>query len=81
MADANHKGRSSSTKPHAHTYAVLGSSPDRAAMHSPGTHLPFMPWMQIADLWLGCVGFSPGQRVHIIFDYRNACLSITPDHG
>lgn len=80
MADANHSGRLSRAKPHVHTYAVLGSSPDHAPTHNRSALQPFMPWMQIADLWLGCAGFSPGQRMHIVFDYRNACLSITPDH-
>jgi hypothetical protein len=81
MADANHKARPSRTKPHTRTSAtpVLGNSPDYGP--TPDLQQPCMPWMQLADIWLGCAGFSPGQRVFFSFDYRNRCLSITPDHG
>lgn len=29
----------------------------------------FMPWTQIADIWLQQAGFLPTQRVHFAFDY------------
>jgi hypothetical protein len=38
-----------------------------------------MPWMQVADLSLHRTGFAPGQRMRIAFDYRTACLTISPD--
>jgi hypothetical protein len=81
MADANHKARPSRTKPHTRTSAtpVLGNSPDYGP--TPDLQKPYMPWMQLADIWLGCAGFTPGQRVFFSFDYRNHCLSITLDHG
>jgi hypothetical protein len=43
--------------------------------------VPFMPWMQIAGVWLRRAGFTPGQRMHIDFDCRSASLIITPGCG
>jgi hypothetical protein len=37
--------------------------------------------MQIADIWLHRAGFAPGRRMRFTFDYRNSCLTISPDRG
>ncbi|MBB2931151.1 hypothetical protein [Paraburkholderia silvatlantica] len=41
----------------------------------------FIPWMQVADIWLQRASFVPGQRMRFAFDYRNHCLTISPDRG
>ena len=55
---------------------TLRDSPQRDI---PAVQPPFMPWTQVAELWLHQVGFAPGQRMRIAFDYRNARLTISPD--
>ncbi|MCP3706218.1 hypothetical protein M3I54_04325 [Paraburkholderia sp. CNPSo 3274] len=40
----------------------------------------FMPWTQVADLYLQRAGFEPGQPMRLSFDYRNNCLTISPEH-
>jgi len=76
MAHANLNPRSSHTHLHDSQCVTLRNSPDyRTARPTPG----FMPWMQIADLWLQQAGFSPGQRMRLAFDYRNSCLTISPE--
>ncbi len=79
MADANLKPRSPRQRTHA--CVTLRDSPDYASGQQDGPSAPFMPWMQIADVWLRLAGFTPGQRMHIAFDCRNASLTITPDCG
>jgi toxic protein SymE len=79
MADANLKPRSSRQRTHA--CVTLRDSPDYGSNQQDGPSTPFMPWMQIADVWLRQAGFTPGRRMHIAFDCRNASLTITPDCG
>jgi hypothetical protein len=55
--------------------AILRDSPD----YPEPPPAPFIPWMQIADVWLKHAGFAPGQRMRIAFDYRNNCLTISPE--
>ncbi|WP_148654627.1 type I toxin-antitoxin system SymE family toxin [Paraburkholderia caribensis] len=43
-------------------------------------HAPLMPWMHLVNLYLGRLGFVPGQRVNITADYRSGNLTISPDH-
>ena len=64
-----------------HAWATLRDSPDCDSAQLDGTSAPFMPWTQIADLWLHHAGFTPGQRMRISFDFRNAALTISPDLG
>ncbi|MEX3977772.1 hypothetical protein AB4Y45_02170 [Paraburkholderia sp. EG287A] len=40
----------------------------------------FMPWTQVADLYLQRAGFEPRQPMRLSFDYRNNCLTISPEH-
>ncbi|WP_147426763.1 hypothetical protein [Trinickia fusca] len=76
MADANLKPHPSRTRLRDSCAVTLRDSPDY------GTTQPtpaFMPWMQVADLWLHRVGFASGQRMRLSFDYRNHCLTISPE--
>ena len=73
MADANLRPSRRVPCP-ASARATLRDSPD---YHGAS---PFIPWMQIADIWLERTGFSPGQPVRISFDYRNSSLTITPEY-
>jgi len=75
MADANLKPRSSRARSSHSISVTLSDSPDRGI---PAMQPSLMPWTQVADLWLHHVGFAPGQRMRIAFDYRNARLTISP---
>jgi hypothetical protein len=79
MANANLKPRSPRQRTHA--CVTLRDSPDYGPAQHDGPSGPFLPWMQIADVWLRQAGFTPGQRMRITFDCRNASLTITPDFG
>ncbi|WP_207005680.1 hypothetical protein [Trinickia mobilis] len=76
MADANLKPRPARPRIRDSIGVTLRDLPDYGASNPPA---PFIPWMQIADLWLKHAGFSPGQRMRIAFDFRNHCLSISPE--
>ncbi|MCX5543529.1 hypothetical protein M3A49_29265 [Paraburkholderia sp. CNPSo 3076] len=39
----------------------------------------FMPSTQVAGLYLQRAGFEPGQPMRLSFDYRNNCLTISPE--
>ena len=75
MANANLKRRAPRAHLNDSACVTLRAEPDYAtAQPTPA----FMPWTQIADLWLQQAGFAPGQRMHFAFDYRNHCLTISP---
>ena len=75
MADANLKRRAPRTHLNDSACVTLRAEPD----YGTGTLAPaFMPWTQVADIWLQRAGFTPGQRMRFAFDYRNLCLTISP---
>jgi hypothetical protein len=76
MDDAHLKPRSSRARPSNSIRVTLRDSPDHGI---PAVQPSLMPWTQVADLWLHHVGFAPGQRMRISFDYRNARLTISPN--
>lgn len=76
MGNANLKPRSSRTRLRDSISVTLRDSPEHEI---PALQPALMPWTQVADLWLHHVGFAPGQRMRIAFDYRNARLTISPD--
>ena len=76
MGNAHLKPRSSRARPSHSISVTLLDSPDRC---TPALQPSLMPWTHVADLWLHHVGFAPGQRMRIAFDYRNARLTISPD--
>lgn len=76
MGNAHLKPRSSRARPSNGISVTLRDSPDRGM---PALQPSLMPWTQVADLWLHHVGFAPGQRMRIAFDYHNARLTISPD--
>jgi hypothetical protein len=79
MADEQLKPRPSRQR--AHSSATLRDSPDYGSAQPEQAAAPFMPWMQVADVWLKLAGFTPGQRMRISFDFRNTALTISPDLG
>jgi toxic protein SymE len=81
MADANLKPRPSRTPRDASACVTLRDAPNYGSAQQALPPAPFIPWMQIADVWLKHAGFTPGQRMRIAFDYRNQCLTIAPDLG
>ena len=78
MADANLKRRAPRAHLNDRACVTLRAEPD----YGTGKLAPaFMPWMQVADIWLQQAGFTPGQPMCFAFDYRNHCLTISPDRG
>jgi hypothetical protein len=76
MADAHLKRRAPRMDLNDSACVTLRAEPDYAT----GKLAPaFMPWVQIADIWLQHAGFAPGQPMCFAFDYRNRCLTISPD--
>jgi hypothetical protein len=58
--------------------ATLRDTPDVSVLAPQNGKRPFMPWMEMADMWLERGGFVPGQRVTFTLDYRECRLMITP---
>lgn len=75
MADANLKRRAPRAHLNDSACVTLRAEPD----YDTGQPAPaFMPWTQVADIWLQQAGFAPGQRMHFAFDYHSHCLTISP---
>lgn len=80
MAVANLKPRRPRAPSVQHIPAVLRGASANDSTLTQATRIAF-PWMQVADHLRAHAGFLPGQHVLFSVDYRNARITITPDHS